>query len=76
MEGHSPHLKKSTAMSRSSSRTTANLASCRGRGDSMTPRGHFHPVPPPPPSHFSGSTTPIFQIRKLRPREEKSLLSR
>lgn len=32
MEGHSPHLKKSTAMSRSSSKTTANLASCNGRG--------------------------------------------
>ena len=74
MEGHFPHLKKSTAMSRSSSRTTANLASCSGWGTTRSQGRLSHPLSLPPPSHFSGSTTPICHIRRIRPRERKSLL--
>lgn len=68
---HSSHLKKSTAMSRSSSRTTANLASWAGGGDHMTPRIVSPTTSPPPPSRGSGSTTHIFHSRTTRPRGEE-----
>lgn len=41
----------------------------------MTPRGPFPSCASSTPISLPGSTTPIFQIRKLRPREGKSLLS-
>ena len=40
----------------------------------MSPKGLSHPMSLPLPSHFSGCNAPIFPIRRMRPRERKSLL--
>lgn len=69
MVGYPCHLKKSTAMSRSSSRTTANLASYR---DSREHHGSKE-VALMPQLSFSNPhaqellCSPIFQIRSARP---------
>lgn len=52
----------------------SKLGFLKGEGDNMSPRGLSHPMSLPLPSHFSGCTAPIFHIRRMRPRERKSLL--
>lgn len=69
MVGYPCHLKKSTAMSRSSSRTTANLASYRDSREhhgskeaALIPWLSF-----PDPHAKEPLCSPIFQIRSARP---------
>lgn len=70
---HSSHLKKSTAMSRSSSRTTANLASWAGGGDHMTPR-IVSPTTSPHLLPAARAARPTSSTAGRRGPEAKSLL--